>query len=92
MPDSRPHIHLDKGRYIDVYAASGIKVGTPLTIQNTSPKPTRLAISANEPSIDTQAYTPLMDDVYKVCYISAGESGCWAWTGFDTPLNVQEDT
>ena len=92
MADTIDDVVLTGTAYQDIYAATGISVGTALILQNKSKNLILVQISASQPSTDSEngfimlPYTEGRVD--SIAQVDAGETGCWAiGTG---PLGVQE--
>lgn len=87
MAITRPDITLNNTAYSDVYALTGITVGTPLIIQNKSNIGAYLQIKSFQPASNSQ--DGIFLEAYSFYVVDAGEVGCWAKG--TTKLCVQEN-
>lgn len=75
MADTLENIPLDISTWVDLYAESGIAVGTKLLVQNIGSNPVKIYVGAT---------APIVDDSYKVLPMwreatnETGDSGAWA--------------
>jgi len=88
MADTSPNIPLPADVQVDLYAATGIAVGTQIILQS---------IGADEVRLSTKATEPLSTDGYEVVPRSyqavneSGDSGAWAMSkGIEGLVNVRE--
>lgn len=72
MADSIPDINLN-GAWQNIYALSGISVGTSISIQNKSSRHTLVFIKATTPTGDVGYSLAPLESIT----IDSGESGCW---------------
>ncbi len=74
MSNSIPDVQLNDD-WLNLYASTGISVGTELQIQNKTSNMVHIAISSTKPTSRTLGYAvpPLMG-----ANVPAGESGAWA--------------
>lgn len=74
--------------FVDLYAATGITVGTQLAAINLTPDDVRLFDTQNEPT-STDNYTPCL---YRggAALNSATDLGAWAWSLVGGALEVKE--
>lgn len=86
MAITRPDVTLNNTTYSDIYALTGIAVGTPLIIQNKSSIGAYLQIKSFQPASNSQ--DGIFLEAYNFYVVDAGEVGCWA-KGM-TKLSVQE--
>ena len=87
MADTLPNTPLPANTWVDLYAATGITVGTKLLLQNLGNSSIRLASSATTPSGDG------FKRVYSgsSAYNATGDSGAWAYSPVvDGVANVGE--
>lgn len=84
MATSIPDVTLT-GDWVNVYAATGITVGTALYIQNKSASPALVYISATKPTTTLDGYTMVQ---FETIYIDPNEVGVWAKG--NGPINVQQ--
>ncbi len=88
MSDTLPNIAIPKGTWVDVYALTGIIVGTKLNVENTGTCDVYLAVQATQPDPDHNEYNILKRTGPKMTN-HAGDSGAWAFCGHsDGELNV----
>lgn len=83
---TRPDVVLTNSAYTDVYAATGIPVGTSLIIQSKSSVGAFLQIRTTQPTATSQ--DGILVEAYQFYVIDAGEVGLWARGA--TKLSVQE--
>jgi len=84
MSASLPIVALPKGQWVDVYAATGIAVGTVITIQNTGTKIAKLTESVAQPTTEGH------NIIEKYVYLTSGANpiGIWALSPLGTNLSV----
>lgn len=76
MADTLENIVLPVGQWVDLYAATGIAVGTQLQVQNLGTSRVQLVISATQPG-PASGYNLLRPD--SLTFVSqATPSGAWA--------------
>ena len=75
MADTLPNIELTDNEWVDLYAASGIVVGTKIVVQNLGVPAVYLSTSATSPD-DTDAFQILQFGIEAAN--EAGDSGAWA--------------
>lgn len=91
MADTRPDVSIPMNTWKDIYAVTGIAVGTAVQIYNKGSSPCLLVIKATQPTINTMGVPLGWSDAGNNRYISAGESGLWVYSaGNSTYLCVQE--
>lgn len=83
MPNSIPDITLS-GSWVDVYAATGIAVGTAIYIQNKSSSQALIYIKSTAPTTTSDGYAMVQ---FETIFIDPNESGVWAKG--NGPLHVQ---
>lgn len=81
-----PDLQINNSSYTDLYASTGISVGTKLVIQNKSSVGAYLQIKAFQPASNSQ--DGIFLEAFKFYIVDAGEVGCWV-KGM-TKLCVQE--
>ena len=89
MADTLPNITLPVGgSWVDLYATSGIAVGTAISVQVVGGSSTEVhvATSAGAPTGAGYNVVRLDEEISN----SAGESGAWARAGDSTLLNKRE--
>lgn len=92
MSVTRPDVVIPNATWVDLYAGSGISVGTAVTVINKGNYPCQLVIKATAPT-DTSLGFPLpaSDKVGNYAYVAASEVGLWAYCPQRTTrLLVQE--
>lgn len=85
MADTKADVVLPPNTWVNLYAATGIAVGTALDIWNKGSMAVVIAIKAIQPG--SNIGVPLYTAGYK--YITAGESGAWAYSTAPAMLSVQ---
>lgn len=89
MADTKPDVILNGTEYQDLYAATGIAVGTKLILFNKSTSDVRVILSATKPANNsTDGIIMEISGAMRPFSVDAGENGCWA-KGFG-PLSVQQ--
>lgn len=90
MADTIEDIAVPKGVWTDLYAGSGIAVGTAVTLVNTGSSAVRIAISASTPSSTTIGIPLFVGAIGNIAQVSAAEVGLWAYApDGKTTINVQ---
>jgi len=77
MSVTLPNIPLPSGVWIDLYAKSGIKVGTRVSIDNVSSSDIYYTSAQEQPDLDFRSYNTLKPRVGKVSN-NKGDLGLWA--------------
>ena len=92
MADTIPAVQLVGGVWKDINTATGIAVGTKLILVVVATKSNVIsALKTTEP-VDNTASVPLPSPSSgESSTVTAGESRCWAYSGQDAVLSVQED-
>ena len=79
-----------KGVWTDLYAGSGVAVGTAVTVVNTGNSAVQLAISLSAPVSNTIGIPLYAGDIGSTALVGATEVGLWALAqDSDAPINVQ---
>lgn len=78
MADTINNITLQPNVWVDLYAESGISVGTAISVQNIGVFDVNLTVRATQPSLDHNAYNVVQKDNGISYRNSAGDSGAWA--------------
>lgn len=86
MATSLPPVNLGLGEWVDIYAETGITVGTQLTIQNTGDSPAILTESSSKP-ISGYGFNRVRPNEFLTN--SSGSIGAWALSGRGTTLQVE---
>jgi hypothetical protein len=87
MPTSLPAVRIPLNTWVDLYAATGIAVGTQISIQNTGSSEAILSESAVTPASSIGSNT-----IEKRKYLinKTGNIGSWAFSKTGTTLQVEE--
>lgn len=86
MSDSKPLVKVDPDTWVDLYAATGISVGTEVILNIISGNSLRVAFKSSEPT-DEIAGVLKVGDWYKV---GSGETGLWVLSPRGCQIAVQE--
>jgi hypothetical protein len=89
VADTRADVVIPKTVWTDLYAASGIVVGTAVTIWNKGSNTCNLAVKATAPT-DTRGTPLFTDSEGNNISLTSGESGLWAYSDRGTILMIQE--
>ena len=90
MTDTLPNIRIIADEWIDLYAESGIPVGTKILVENTGVCDVSLAVQASKPSTGHGSFN-IVKRTGGALHNHAGDSGAWAFCGnTDGQLNVSE--
>ena len=88
MADTLPNIILVAGQWIDLYAESGIDVGTQIIVENIGSSDIYLAIQATKPLVGHAAYNIVKRNGDPV-QNNMGDAGAWAYSNsVDGLINV----
>lgn len=83
MANTRSDVAIANGSWIDLYAGSGIAVGTAVSVLNKGSMPVYVCVAATSPTVPTTGApkgVPLFPaGVSSSVSISASASGLWAW-------------
>ena len=87
MADTLDKIVLPAGTWVDVYASSGITVGTQLRCQNIGANDVNITVAATEPTVldAINIFKP-----YEFFINSTGDSGAWVYSLNGSALAVAE--
>ena len=87
MATTLPRVSLPSKEWVDLYAETGITVGTKLIIQNTGGDSVRLVESASKPNLKG-GFNLLLEGEY----LSSADTpvGAWAYAHSTTTLQVEE--
>ena len=86
MADTLPNLKIVEGVWTDIYTASGIAVGTQITVQNLGSNTLYLNAKATEPNVDDgfKAVPPFREAVN-----DSGDSGAWILSNVvDSLINI----
>lgn len=81
MADTRNDVTLTKDTWVDLYAATGISVGTAVSVLNKGSTDVYVAIKATSPTGATFGVPVYSGSFDNMVTISASESGLWAYSG-----------
>ncbi len=93
MADTLQNIELQPNTWVDLYATSGIPVGTQITVENLSSTHVKLNAGATQPTIEmanasaSGAYTPVTG--YDSATNESGDTGAWAYSHSLGLVNVK---
>ncbi len=88
MADTIPNIPIVAGEWQDIYALTGIAVGTLIDVENTGVCDIYLAVQATQPPVDHDDYNILKRNGPRL-ENNSGDSGAWAFCAHtDGELNV----
>ena len=87
MSTSRPPVQTPRNVWVDLYAETGITVGTALIVQNIGKGEIILTESATKP-VSGYGYNPLPSREF--FGNSTGNIGAWAYSSFGSKLQVEE--
>lgn len=78
MADTLDNVNLIRGVWTDLYSATGITVGTKISVQNSGDSIVRLAVTSTQPDVDTSAYSIIQPGTNLAMENEQGDSGAWA--------------
>lgn len=88
MSDTLTNIPLPKNIWVDLYAGSGVQVGTQILVENTGVCDVQLAVQATEPAKDSLDFNILKREGDPL-QNQPGDSGAWAYcANTDGQVNV----
>lgn len=87
MSEQLPFVKIPNAQWVDLYAATGIAVGTQLVIQNISTSNVKLTESTLEPVNGVNGYNIVKDGKY----VQSAETpvGAWAYSSNGGRLQVE---
>lgn len=88
MADTLPNIGIPAKQWIDLYAASGITVGTQINVKNLGTGQILLVAQLTEPNIPSAGYRSF--NPYEEAVNDTGDDGAWAFSVIGTLVNVKE--
>lgn len=91
MADTRADITIPPNTWVNCYAASGIAPGVAVDIFNKGARNCNVAIKLTAPSTTTIGVPLYNGEVGSHMYVSASESGLWAYSVLGTILLIQEN-
>lgn len=89
MADTRANITLPAGVWVDLYVASGITLGSSISIWNRGSDSCYVAIKATAPT-DNRGIPLWVGPIGSSIQVTQGETGVWARSVLGTYLAVQE--
>lgn len=91
MAITKPDITITRGTWVNLYTASGIAVGTAVTVTNTGNSNCRVAVSLAAPTSTATGQRLYAGVSLNTVDIAASEVGLWALVeGASTTLLVQD--
>lgn len=91
MANTRADVAITEATWVDLYAASGIAVGTAVTVVNKGSQNCLVAASLAAPASTSTGFPLWAGNVANVLQVGAGELGLWAYCpDSTTKLLVQE--
>jgi len=88
MSDTQPSIVLPSGQPVDLYAETGITVGTQVSVQNVTSGDVRIYVGATEPTLGVSGGALLVPG--QTGENTQGDSGLWAWSVAGGAVQVVE--
>ena len=88
MADTLENITLEPNTWTDLYAATGIDVGTAIKVQNLGVADVYLTVSASTPSLDLDRYNVVQRENGIFLRNDTGSSGAWAYCNSIGKINV----
>jgi hypothetical protein len=88
MATSLPRVNLPVNTWVDLYAETGIAVGTQIIVQNTGSSEVNLVESATTPNTNTTGFNSLVERMFFTN--ASGNVGAWAYTSDGGSLQVEE--
>lgn len=79
MADTLQNITLPENTWVDVYNASGISVGTAISVQNIGVADVYLTVRSTQPPVGYNAYNVVQRDNGVRLRNTKGDSGAWAF-------------
>lgn len=90
MAITRPDVVIKAGTWTDLYAVTGIAVGTQVVVYNKGSKNCLVAVSSAAPTVRTMGIPLYGGPVGSYAVVSDGEVGLWAYSESGCTLLVQE--
>lgn len=88
MADTKPDVVLQPNTPVNLYAATGVTVGTQISVQNNSGGDVRLYSGATQPVLGESGSTLVKPGI--TAKNTAGDTGAWAWCITDGSVQVGE--
>lgn len=93
MADTLPNVILTPNTWIDLYAETGIPVGTKISVDNVGVNDIYLTVQATQPPVNHDAYTIIRRESAFSSANDEGDSGAWAYSPMvQGKLNVRIST
>ncbi len=80
MADTLPNVTLNPNTWVDLYAATGVPVGTAIGVSNVGVSDVYLTVAATQPPLGFDAYDVLQRKNGVRLRNSDGDSGAWAFS------------
>lgn len=88
MTDTLSNVTLQENEWTDIYAATGISVGTKIAVENVGNADVLLTTLATQPPKDYNAYIVCKRNGFN-CENDTGDSGAWAFCRTTSKINVR---
>lgn len=88
MADTLENITLTANTWTDLYAETGIAVGTAIKVQNIGVADVYLTVSASTPSLDLDRYNVVQRENGVFLRNDEGSTGAWAYCQSTGKINV----
>lgn len=82
-----PNVDLPANTYVDLYAATGIVVGTQITVSNITSPSVNLYATAAQPLSDSDRFVVQYNSIS--AQNEAGDPGAWAFCGVGGAVDVK---
>lgn len=80
MADTLTNVPIPANQWVDLYAATGVPVGTAVSIENVGAADVYLTVRATQPPIDYDAYNVVQRQNGVRLRNTEGDSGAWAFS------------
>lgn len=87
MSDTLTNVKLPAKTPVDLYAATGIAVGTQISVQNITTGDVRVYSGATSPNMATSGSALLRPGI--TAKNDSGDAGAWAWSTLPSAVNVK---
>ena len=87
MSDTLANVIIPAKTPVDLYAATGIAVGTQISVQNITSGDVRVYSGATSPNISTAGSSLLRPGI--TARNDASDAGAWAWSVLPSAVNVK---
>lgn len=88
MPVNNQNIRIPRNTWVDLYDATGIPVGSQITVENIGDFDIKLAVSATQPANDHDSFNVLSRKGDGVLTNTEGDPGAWAYCTVDGKVNI----